>query len=157
MKQLPAIRELQRHLMKGEELALLFLRVGVGVIFVVHGAMKLSEPMETTQQMAQLGFPLPGMAMILAILGEFVGGLGLTLGALTRIAALGPLLTMGTAILAVHLGHGLFNASGGWEYPLTLLLVSLVFAVRGGGEFSVDSWVRRAGVGEPIGPLQRNE
>ena len=99
MKQISAIREPQRYLMKGEELALLFLRVGVGVVFIAHGTMKHSAPMETTQQMAQLGFPLPGVAMI----------------------------------------------------PVILLLASLVFAVRGGGEMSVDSWVQRARIVEPIG------
>jgi putative oxidoreductase len=63
---------------------------------------------------------------------------------------------MGTAILAVHLGNGLFNENGGWEYPLTLLLASLVFVVRGGGKHSVDSWVQRGRLRKLIGPVQTN-
>jgi putative oxidoreductase len=47
------------------------------------------------------------------------------------------------AIFAVHLGKGLFAQNGGWEYPLTLLLVSAFFAVRGAGPVSVDAAIAR--------------
>jgi putative oxidoreductase len=136
-------RRLREQVMKRQDLTLLFLRVGVGIILMAHGTMKLADPMGTAEQFASLGLPLPWLAVLLAIAGEFVGGLGLILGALTRVAALGPLLTMLVAIFAVHLGNGLFAKNGGWEYPLTLLLVSLLFVVRGGGVYSMDGWLKR--------------
>jgi hypothetical protein len=78
------------------------------------------------------------MATILVIAAEFAFGLGLILGVLTRAAALGLLFTMIGAILAVHLGNGLFAENGGWEYPLTLSLVAFLFVVRGGGIYSFE-------------------
>ena len=140
------MRRLQEQVIKGQDLALLFLRVGVGIILTAHGTMKLADPVGTEEQFASLGLPLPWLAVLLAIAGEFGGGLGLVLGALTRVAALGPLLTMVVAILAVHLGNGLFAKNGGWEYPLTLFLVSFLFVVRGGDAYSLDAWLRRVSV-----------
>ena len=137
----------QEQMVKGQDLALLFLRVGVGIILTAHGTMKLADPVGTAERFASLGVPLPWVAMLLAIAGEFVGGLGLVLGALTRAAALASLLTMLGAILAVHLGNGLFAKNGGWEYPLTLLLVSFLFVVRGGGAYSIDAWRKRVRAG----------
>ena len=131
------------RLTRRQDVAFLLLRVGVGVIMTAHGAVKLSDPSGTAEHFASMGLVLPGLSTVLAIAGEFVGGLGLIIGALTRIAALGPLCTMLVAILAVHSGNGLFAHNGGWEYPLTLLLVSLLFVVRGGGPYSLDAWVYR--------------
>jgi putative oxidoreductase len=143
MQHRQTIKRLQAQLTKRRDLPLLLLRIGVGIIFVAHGTMKLADPTGTAAQFASLGIPLPWVATLLAIAGEFAGGLGLILGALTRAAALGPLFTMLVAIATVHLGHGLFAVNGGWEYPLTLLLVSLLFVIRGGGRYSVDAWVER--------------
>jgi putative oxidoreductase len=152
MRHRHGLQRLQNQLTKRQDLALLCLRVGVGIIFVSHGTMKLADPMGTAEGFAGLGIPLPWVAMLLAIAGEFAGGLGLILGALTRIAALGPLFTMLVAILTAHLGNGLFAANGGWEYPFTLFLVSLLFVVRGGGTYSVDSWVTNVRAGRGRAP-----
>ena len=141
------MKRYQEQMVKRQDLALLFLRVGVGIILTAHGTMKLADPLGTAEQFSSLGIPLPWVVMLLAIAGEFAGGLGLILGALTRAAALGPLLTMLGAILAVHLGNGLFAKNGGWEYPLTLLLVSFLFVVRGGGAYSFDAWRKRVRAG----------
>jgi putative oxidoreductase len=138
------LQRVQEQLTKHQHLAFLPLRVGVGIVFVAHGTMKLADPMGTTQQFASLGLPLPWAWTLLAIAGEFGGGLGLVLGAVTRLAALGLLFTTLVEIFSVHLGHGLFAANGGWEYPLVLLLVCVLFAVRGGGIYSVDALRSRA-------------
>lgn len=115
------------------------LRVGVGLIFVAHGWVKLSDTAAAAEGFASAGVPWPEVMIYLAIAGEFFGGLGLLIGLLTKVAALGPLFTMVGAILFVHLGHGLFAQDGGWEYPLTLLLVSLLYVVHGAGPVSVDA------------------
>ena len=142
-----AMQRFQEQMVKRQELALLFLRAGVGIIVAAHGLMKLADPVGTAEQFASLGIPLPWVAMLLAIAAEFAGGLCLVLGALTRAAALGLLLTMLGAIFAVHLGNGLFAKNGGWEYPLTLVLVSFLFVVRGGGTYSLDAWRKRVRAG----------
>jgi putative oxidoreductase len=129
---------------KASTAALTLLRVGVGAILMAHGWQKLSDISHTIDSFAGIGIPNPKLAAYLAILGEFFGGLGLTLGALTPLAALGPVLTMGAAIYFVHRSNGLFAQGGGWEYPLTLLLVSLFFMAHGAGPLSVDGLVAAA-------------
>jgi putative oxidoreductase len=125
-------------------LALTVLRVAVGAILVAHGWEKLNDIQGTTASFARLGIPAPALSVYLAILGELFGGLGLALGALTPLAALGPVLVLTGAIYFVHRDSGLFNRNGGWEFPLTLLLVSLYFVARGPGPLSVDALVARS-------------
>jgi putative oxidoreductase len=127
----------------GAILALTALRVGVGVIFVAHGLQKLSDPAGTAQAFTAMGIPYPHLSVYLAIAGELFGGLGLLIGFLTPLAALGPVIVMLVAIFKVHYGKGLFAQNGGWELPLTLLLVSLFFVVRGAGPISVDGLIVR--------------
>jgi putative oxidoreductase len=120
-------------------IALTVLRVGVGLILTVHGFAKLTDVPGTAESFAQLGLPAPQLLVYLAIAGELLGGLGLMLGLLARLAALGPVCTMLVAILTVHLKHGLLAKNGGFEYPLLLLLVSIFFALNGPGRLSLDA------------------
>lgn len=115
------------------------LRVVVGMIFAVHGTMKLLDIAGTARGFGQMGIPYPQYAVYLAIAGELLGGLGLMFGAATRIAALGTLASMAVAIGYAHMGHGLLAQNGGWEYPLVLGLVSLFFVTTGAGPVSVDA------------------
>ena len=129
---------------KASTLALTLLRVGVGCLLIAHGWMKLVDIPHFTADFASLGIPNPRLAVYFAILGEFFGGIGLVLGALTPLAAMGPVLTMGSAIYFAHRHSGLFAQHGGWEYPLTLLLVGLFFVGHGAGPISVDALVATA-------------
>lgn len=129
---------------KAATLALTLLRVGVGSILMAHGWQKLTAIPEHVSSFASLGIPNAKLAVYLAILGEFFGGMGLVLGALTPLAALGIVLTMGAAIYFVHRSNGLFAQGGGWEYPLTILLVGLFFVAHGAGPLSVDGIVAAA-------------
>ena len=54
----------------------------------------------------QLGIPAP--LAYLAIAAEFFGGLGLIVGFLARVAAVGVAVTMAVAMVKVHLQHGFF-------------------------------------------------
>jgi putative oxidoreductase len=129
---------------RAEDTILTLLRVTVGIIFMVHGAQKLADIPGTTQAFAGMGIPAPQFSVYLAIAGELLGGLGLVLGLLTRIAAFGPLCVMLVAIIAVHLKNGLLAKDGGFEYPLVLGLVSLFFVARGAGAFSLDALFKRS-------------
>lgn len=121
------------------------LRVMTGVILATHGALKLLDIPGTAHSFQQLGIPYPHYAVYLAIAGELLGGIGLVLGLLTRVAALGALATMAVAIGYAHFGHGLLAKNGGWEYPLVLGLVSLFFVTNGGGPASLDALFARRG------------
>lgn len=120
-------------------IALTLLRVGVGLIMAIHGFAKLMDVTGTAESFAHIGIPAPQVLVYFAIAGELLGGLGLMLGLLARLAALGPVCTMLVAILSVHLGHGLLAKNGGFEYPLVLLLVSGFFALNGPGRLSLDA------------------
>lgn len=141
MRSSEAERLHQRH--KVSTLTLTFLRVSVGLLFMAHGWQKLADIPGTIAAFEDLGLPSPASSTYLAILGELFGGLGLVLGALTPLAALGTALVMVSAIVFVHRGSGPFASNGGWEYPLVLLAVSLYFMTRGPGPLSIDALLRR--------------
>jgi len=128
---------------RADAVSLTALRVVTGVIMATHGALKLLDFQGTLQSFTELGIPYPQYAVYFAVAAEFLGGLGLVLGLLTRLAALGTWSTMAVAIGYVHLGHGLLAKNGGWEYPLILALVSLFFVTHGGGPISLDALFSR--------------
>mgnify|MGYP001825546618 FL=1 len=80
---------------------------------------------------------------------EFVGGLLLIVGLLTRPAAIAIAITMLVATISVHIGNGLFIANNGYEYALTLLVVAVAVAVQGAGRFALDRVLakRLSGIG----------
>ena len=82
--------------------------------------------------MAGGGAPLIGMGigMIVVGLASVILGQGTGGGALA--------LLMGCALYFVHLGHGLFAAEGGIEYPLVLLMSLLMIVIFGSGRASMD-------------------
>jgi len=129
--------------------AALVLRVPVGLILAAHGAQKLfgwfgGYGLEGTGQwLASIGLE-PGYAMALLAGGaEFFGGLALVLGLLTRPAALVAAFTMLVAIFSVHIGNGLFMSNNGYEYALTLFVVTLALAVQGAGRFALDNLLQK--------------
>jgi putative oxidoreductase len=128
---------------RADDVTLTVLRVAVGLIMAVHGSLKLMDIAGTAQSFQTIGIPYPQYAVYLAIAGEFLGGIGLIVGLLTRIAALGVLSSMSVAIGFVHFGHGLLAKNGGWEYPLVLGLISLFFVTHGAGPVSLDAWFTR--------------
>ncbi|HLV64203.1 MAG TPA: DoxX family protein [Polyangiaceae bacterium] len=128
-------------LLRASVAPLTLLRLGVGLLFVAHGWVKLTNAAATTASFAAAGIPTPEVATYLAILGELGGGIGLTLGLLTRLAALGPALVTGSAIWFVHRGNGPFLENNGWEFALTMALVCLYFVFRGPGPVSVDALI----------------
>jgi putative oxidoreductase len=105
----------------------------------VHGWSKLQDIPGLIENFKGMGFPSPDILAYLAIAGEFGGGLGLILGFLTPIAALGVFSTMAVAVFHVHWKNGLLAKDGGFEYPLTLMLVAFFFVMHGAGPISLDA------------------
>lgn len=126
-------------------LGLLILRLFVGLTLAAHGAQKLFGWFGgyglagTGGFLEQLGF-FPGRRHALfAGLAEFIGGLLLALGLATPLAATLIISVMFVAIATVHMKHGFFNHTQGYEYNLTLAIVALTFAMVGAGPLSVDA------------------
>jgi putative oxidoreductase len=90
-----------------------------------------------------LGIPAP--LAFLAIMAEFLGGLGLIVGFLSRIAAFGILCNMLVAVFMVHRQFGFFaNWSGqqkgeGIEYHLLAIAITIAIMIAGSGALSVDA------------------
>lgn len=120
-------------------IALTLLRITVGVIMMVHGWDKLIDIPTYRGFFENMGIPLPGLSVYLAVGGEFFGGLGLIVGLLTPIAAFGVFCTMAVAVFHVHFANGLLAKDNGFEYPLTLMMAALYFIFNGGGCISLDS------------------
>lgn len=124
--------------------AFLPIRLGVGIVMFAHGAQKLfgwfgGYGLQGTGQFFAENLGLkPGVLMASLAGGtEFIGGLLLLVGFLTRLAGLSLFGTMAVAIITAH-PSAFFASNNGMEYPLTLLLASLTLAIGGGGVLSVD-------------------
>lgn len=120
------------------ELSLTALRIFVGVAMAfAHGKGKFPPSEQFVAGVTSLGFPAPEMFAWLAGTSEFIGGLFLALGFLTRPSAFLVVATMAVAAFGMHATDP-FKVK---ELALVYLLVALIFAVRGAGKFSVDRFL----------------
>jgi len=139
----------RKLLATSDDWTLTLLRLVMGVIFFAHGAQKTFGWFGGYGFSGTMGFftqmmHIPAPFAFLAICAEFLGGVGLILGALGRVAAFGIACNMVVAILMVHHNFGLFmNWSGqqkgeGFEFHLLAIAIAVVLMARGSGAFSVD-------------------
>jgi putative oxidoreductase len=129
--------------------SLAILRLILGATFIMHGGQKLFVYGfdGVTGAFSQMGIPAPGFFGPFVAFVEFFGGIAITLGLLTRLAALGVGATMVVAILTVHLKQGFFNP-GGVEFPLALLASAVALAITGAGAYSIDGAIAKRIDGE---------
>jgi putative oxidoreductase len=132
-----------------DDLAITIPRLALGVVFFAHGAQKALGWFGGYGFSGTMGFftqqmHIPAAFAFLAICAEFLGGIGLLLGLLGRVAAFGIACDMVVAVWMVHRHFGLFaNWSGlqkgeGYEYHLLAIAIALVIMIKGSGALSVD-------------------
>ena len=128
----------------GVDLALLVLRLVVGLGFAAHGAQKLFGSFggpgiaATGRFFDDLGLR-PGKANAIAAGAvELGGGLLIAAGLVTPFAAAALIATMTAAVVTVHARNGFFVASNGFEYSLTLAAAVFALAGVGAGRWSLD-------------------
>ena len=131
-----------RYLDRLHPLALLTLRVVLGVIMVAHGSTKVFGGLQAHVHFVS-GLGVPGWLAYLSAAAEFVGGILVLVGLFTRIAALAIFADMFVAIWKVHFKHGLLG-DGGYQFPLALAAISFALVFLGGGPIALDS-VRSGG------------
>jgi putative oxidoreductase len=119
---------------KHSDLALLLLRIGVGIIFIYAGWGKLTGIEGTQEFFGNIGIPMAGiMAWVVAIV-EFFGGIMVLFGAYAKIPYLLLAFIMVVALLTTKLG-GEFPAA---RLDMMLLLTNIALFLMGSGRFSVD-------------------
>jgi putative oxidoreductase len=125
--------------------ALLILRLVVGLTLAVHGTQKLfgwfggSGLTRLRQGFEKQGFKPAWLWASLVIVGEVGGGLCLALGFLTPLGAAGTFGVMFMATFKVHWKNGFIVSKGGYEYTLVLMAVSIAIGLIGPGSYSLDT------------------
>jgi putative oxidoreductase len=138
-----------RLLSTSDDWTLTALRATLGIVILAHGAQKMlgwfgGFGFEGTMNFFTNQMGIPALFAFLAIAAEFFGGLGLIVGLLTRVAALGVASVMAVAVAMVHTQFGFFmnwngNQKGeGFEYHVLVLAITVVLMVRGAGAWSLD-------------------
>ena len=120
------------------DLALLFMRLLVGAVFVTSGWSHTRDPVARGKSIGQS----PGFTRFLG-LAELAGGLGVAVGVLPRCAALGLILIMLGAIqkkIFVWKTGFWGEHSDGWHYDLLFVAMCLVIATTGPGRFALWDW-----------------
>src|SRR5262245_22448359 len=132
-----------------DDIVVTLLRLVLGAVFFAHGAQKVLGWFGGFGFRGTLGFftqmmHIPAPLAVLAMAAEFLGGIGLIIGLLGRVAAFGILCNMVVAILLVHRHFGLFANWGGdqkgegFEYHLLAIGICLAIMIRGSGALSLD-------------------
>jgi putative oxidoreductase len=114
------------------DLALLLLRLMVGIVFVTSGYNHLKDPETRSKDI--------GMSKAFTIFlgaAELAGGLGVITGVLAQLAAIGLILLMFGAIqkkiFVWHSGFWGKSGTNGWSYEIMLIVMNLVIITTAGG------------------------
>ena len=124
-------------------------RLTVGVVFAQTGWLKLNALPRMIQNFRERGIPAPEFFTPLALGIEFVGGLMLLFGLLTRFAAVPLMIVMVVAILSAKLGEidSIVTLLGFEEVSYFVMFAWL--AIAGPGPVSLDHFVLRAAGRDP--------
>jgi putative oxidoreductase len=127
------------------DLALLALRLAVGLLFVGHGAQKLfgafgGGGLEAIAGMFDgIGLRPGWLHARVAGTAEFLGGALIALGLFTPFAAAALIGVMTAAIITVHAPNGIWNTNRGYEFNLVMATVVFALAGIGAGSWSLDN------------------
>ncbi|HTX13755.1 MAG TPA: DoxX family protein [Candidatus Baltobacteraceae bacterium] len=129
---------------KIKPLALLLLRVALGVVFIYHGYPKLfGHTRQTMDAFGHMGFP-PYFAYLAGVI-EFFGGCLLIIGLFTRIAGLLIAGEMAVALVQVQKILEDPRPVHNYEFPLVLGAAAFALGSLGAGIISFDHVLFREG------------
>lgn len=125
----------------GKPISETLMRVFAGVALIVHGWPKITDPMGMAGMLEGMGFA-PGMfwSPLLAAT-EFLGGILLIVGLLTRPAAFATMIVLLVTVYA----HWVLMDQGwaGAELSILWSTILFYFVMHGGNRFSVDAMIGR--------------
>jgi putative oxidoreductase len=123
------------------DIALLLLRLMVGIVFITSGYKHLKDPATRSKDI--------GMNKSFTIFlgaAELAGGLGVISGVLAQLAAIGLILVMLGAIqkkiFTWHTGFWGKSGTDGWSYDSMLVVMNLVIVTTGGGNLTLTHLIK---------------
>jgi putative oxidoreductase len=137
-----------RYLDRLQPLALLVMRVALGVIMVAHGYQKIFGGLHHfSQTVGSMG--LPAWLGYVSAFAEFVGGALILAGFFTRPAAFAVCIDVAVAIWKVRWHNGLLGSPDrpGYELPLAVAALAFALIFFGGGPIALDHVLRGGGSG----------
>jgi putative oxidoreductase len=127
------------------DLALLVLRLVIGLLFAGHGAQKLFGAFGgggldgTAGMFDNIGLRPGWLHARAAGTAEFGGGALIALGLFTPFAAAALIAVMTAAVMTVHAPNGIWNTNQGYEFNLVLAAAVFALAGVGAGAWSLDN------------------
>ncbi|HEV7552006.1 MAG TPA: DoxX family protein [Candidatus Angelobacter sp.] len=122
------------ELARFEDIAILLLRLMVGIIFATSGWSHLKDPEARSRSIGSS----KGFTIFLGA-AELAGALGVMFGVLTQLAAAGLILLMLGAIqkkiFVWKTGFWGKHGTDGWHYDLMLVVMNLVILATNGGKY----------------------
>jgi len=115
------------------------IRAAMGTIFIIHSLKKFDPNFQ--EWLITIGVP-PELQLPIA-LAEFIGGVLLVVGVLTRVAASIFAVILLGAIFHIRWENGFFISDGGWEWDLIMLAAVLTIIVAGPGRVSISHLVKK--------------
>lgn len=144
---------LARLIREQTDLALLVLRVGLGLLFLVKGWLHVTGLEGYTNAFANnFGIPIPQVLAPLTAYVELIGGAATLLGVLTRYAGGALAIVMAVATLQVRLpaafrvnpetgearAQDFLGLNGFWDLELSLFILALALFLAGPGAYSLE-------------------
>ena len=123
------------------DIALLLLRLMVGIVFISSGYKHLKDPVARSKDIGMS----KGFTIFLGA-AESAGGLGVILGVLAQFAAIGLILVMLGAIqkkiFTWHTGFWGKSGTDGWSYDTMLVVMNLLIITTGGGNLTLTHLIK---------------
>ena len=144
---------LHRLIRTADDVALLLLRLTLGLVMLAHGVQKAFGWFNgfgfeaTLAFFASIGVPAP--VALLIILLETAGALALLAGLFGRLMALGHAAILVSAVLLIHLANGFYmnwdgsQAGEGIEFFVLATAIAVTIVVKGSGARSLDGLLAR--------------
>jgi len=122
---------------RNTDLGLLFLRLIMGLSIASHGYQKVFQGQVNmlSEGLVGMGFPMPTVFAWAAALSEFLGGLFIAFGFMTRLGALFVFIVMSVAFFGAH-AHDPFQVK---ELAFLFWGCALCLIFTGAGRYSLDS------------------
>lgn len=116
------------------------IRASIGAIFLVH-SLKKFDP--SWQEWLVNVAGLPAEMQLPIALAEFIGGILLITGVLTRISGVVFSVILLGAIFNIRWENGFFVSQGGWEWDLVMLAAVLSIIAVGPGRISISHLIKK--------------